>query len=1519
MTEHSQDEKRVKPEPDEIALVGAGCLYAGATDTAAFWQTVMDQRSTLAPMSSERLQSPNFLRTVDRPEGCLSTARGGFLPSRIPFDAAKHGIMPTALVGAEPDQFLVLEVVEQALAMGRIDKKGDHRQTTAVYIGKGAYPGVGAANLAQHTTAMAQTMSLIQALFPRVAAEDLAELQQAMTRQLDPLNPDSVASSITNLAAGRLSNRLGFMGPHYLIDAACASSLIAVEQGVNELQAGRADMVIAGGSHVCSNVPFLTIFTQLNALSASERLLPFGDEADGTLPGEGVGLVVLKRRRDAERDGNRILALVKGCGSAGDGRGRGVATPNPNGEALAMRRAYQRAGVAPSTIGLLEGHGTATPVGDTVELEALHEVFGRAQSGPHIALGSAKANFGHCFPAAGAAGLIKAALALYHRVLPAQPAGAGAHPALLADDTPFYLNEQARPWFAPADGLPRRAAVNAFGFGGINSHVILEEYPCEDEAVLTRFDGVWPAELLVFQADSLSTLAQQVETARLALTAGTDLRAVAFDGYQEKASATFRLALVAEDGGTAAEQLQQVGALLARGQTPKHGQYDGVFFGGGRRPGKLSWLFPGVGAAYPGMLRDIAIHFPETRQAFDLCVDYYRTDDRPDLAALVFPRPARDEDEAAAQKAALFDVDHAAALAAVANAAYLILLHRFGLEPDMVLGHSSGGLTAALAAGMLREDLTELSLLVMRLMRDYQAGRRKGDIPRMAVLLSYLAPHKAQDMAARFGEGCFVSMENSPEHVVFTVVAEKAEAFCSQLREQGIWFQRLGFEDPFHTPYSRAPFADLDYDQIDMQKPRLPVYSCTTGDLLDGDAPPLSRQVANQLFDPVRFHAAIESQVRDGARVFLEVGPSGHLSPFVRACLGDRDGVVLSMDRPNQPDLIQLQMVLAQLFVLGFAPDLTRLAQGRMLPASAQPPARTFVDLNMKAVRLPDDFLRDWVRRHDGAASQQARAPFVDSITRGSDGESLRVLRRLDLQRDLFLLDHQFGAFGGRPEAPVRGLPLVPFTVSLEMMAEAAACLFEPGAVLLRATQARAIKWVQVEASVQIEMTAQRQAPDRALVTLAYADQPGRILAEAVLHFGRAGAGFAPATGPVWRLEAQSMQEPREQAAETYASRKLFHGPAFRNLVHYHGMSHEGIEGLIRVLPRDGLLAETPTPAFCMDPVLLDGLGQLLGVWSDANLPDARHIYPVLLEDVAFHAPLLPAGTLLRLCVQVTAVDERALTADMWLFYEEGAEAGRLVLSAKGWRAWRFDPPPSIASFWRFPQNLVAEVLARQGSRPPFAASLVTYRHPGAKLMTLGENVHAFTVLNDRERTLYLQAQQHEPILQQRRRLALQTVAKDAFRAAWTSENHDLLPMELDVRFVAGDRAWVGPTDHAAQRFARACACAQDGDQVWALTAADAVPGLACAPRTTSVDPWSAAVAAANQALCWAESAAVNWRRGAVDPGGAWVALNGEGPHGLLSLRVQLVQTETHLLAVALLPDPAYLVPEKQGSAVAGV
>jgi acyl transferase domain-containing protein len=237
------------------------------------------------------------------------------------------------------------------------------------------------------------------------------------------------------------------------------------------------DLALVGGAHAWTPVPMLALFCQLGALSRRQEIRPFDKDADGTILGEGIGMVVLKRREDAERDGNRIYALVKGVGTASDGRGLGVLAPRLEGEVLALQRAYDRAGLSPRTIGLIEAHGTGTPVGDATEVKALTQVFGARRGGlPWSALGSVKSMVGHLMPASGAAGLIKTALALHHKVLPPTLHVDEPNPDLELEKTPFYINVETRPWIHGRHDVPRRAGINSFGFGGINAHAILEEY-----------------------------------------------------------------------------------------------------------------------------------------------------------------------------------------------------------------------------------------------------------------------------------------------------------------------------------------------------------------------------------------------------------------------------------------------------------------------------------------------------------------------------------------------------------------------------------------------------------------------------------------------------------------------------------------------------------------------------------------------------------------------------------------------------------------------------------------------------------------------------------------------------------------------------------------------------------------------------------------------------------------------------------------------------------------------------------
>ncbi len=325
-----------------------------------------------------------------------------------------------------------------------------------------------------------QTVQILRTLHPELTDEEVSELRAELKSKLPPFNSDTAPGLIPNIVAGRIANRLDLMGPNYTVDAACASSLVAVDHCIRGLRAGEYDLALAGGVHVATPVPTLMLFCQLGALSRREQIRPFDALADGTVLGGGLGMVVLKRREDAERDGNRIYAVVKSVGVSSDGRGLGVMAPRPEGEQLALRRAYDSAGVSPRTVGLIEAHGTGTPVGDATEVEALKAIFGPAEGSlPWCGLGSVKSMIGHAMPAAGVAGLIKAALALYHRVLPPTLHVERPNPKLELEGSPFYINTETRPWIHGSREAPRRAGVNAFGFGGINAHVILEEAPVE--------------------------------------------------------------------------------------------------------------------------------------------------------------------------------------------------------------------------------------------------------------------------------------------------------------------------------------------------------------------------------------------------------------------------------------------------------------------------------------------------------------------------------------------------------------------------------------------------------------------------------------------------------------------------------------------------------------------------------------------------------------------------------------------------------------------------------------------------------------------------------------------------------------------------------------------------------------------------------------------------------------------------------------------------------------------------------
>jgi acyl transferase domain-containing protein len=544
---------------EDIAIIGMSCLFPGAPDLKTYWQNIISKVNCITDPPEDAWDSEIYYDPNSTENDRVYCKRGGYIGPLARFDPLEHGIMPTEVKGGEPDQWLALQTARDAFSDAGYQNRPPEGHRTAVILGKGNYLNRGNLSLVQNSLVVDQTLKILKTLHPEYTSADLAAIRQEMKQCLPDFSSETVAGLIPNIIAGRIANRLDLMGPCYTVDGACASSLLAIDIAMRELIDGKIDLALVGGSQVTTPVPILGIFCQLNALSRKEQIRPFDKEADGTILGEGIGMIVLKRRSDAERDGNRIYALVKGVGTSSDGRGLGVLAPRSEGQALALQRAYETACVSPGTIALIEAHGTGTPVGDMAEIQTLKQIFGpRNNNVPWCAVGSIKSMIGHAMPAAGIAGVIKAALSLYHKVLPPTLNVEQPNPEFALEGTPFYINTETRPWIHGSQEAPRRAGVNAFGFGGINAHAILEEYNGGNEFEATYCQYRWDTEVFILQGKSRDELINQGKQLQRYLSEQphVDLKDLAYTLNSALSNTPYRLSIVASS-------LQELEAKLA--------------------------------------------------------------------------------------------------------------------------------------------------------------------------------------------------------------------------------------------------------------------------------------------------------------------------------------------------------------------------------------------------------------------------------------------------------------------------------------------------------------------------------------------------------------------------------------------------------------------------------------------------------------------------------------------------------------------------------------------------------------------------------------------------------------------------------------------------------------------------------------------------------------------------------------------------------------------------------------------
>ncbi|MEU2421551.1 beta-ketoacyl synthase N-terminal-like domain-containing protein [Streptomyces sp. NPDC007851] len=1301
-----------------VAIVGMAVLLPGAAGLDAYWRNLVNGTDAITDVPEGRWDADYY-----RPGSAAGPAvpdevycrRGGFVDGLAEVEVTRYGIMPNSVSGTEPDQLIALDVAAAAIADAGGADRLPERHRIGVVLGRGGYLTPGLVRLDQRVRTAGQLVRTLGELVPDLTPGQLARVRAAFTERLGPANPESAIGLVPNLAASRIANRLDLRGPAYTVDAACASSLVAVDQAVTELTAGRCDLMLAGGVHHCHDITLWSVFSQLRALSPSQRIRPFHREADGILIGEGTGVVVLKRLADAERDGDRVYAVIRGTGVASDGRTSGLVNPDPGGQAHAVRQAWRTAGLdpaAPHSIGLLEAHGTATPAGDTAELTTLADVFGPAEE--RAVLGSVKSMIGHTMPAAGVAGLVKAALALHHATLLPTLHCDDPHPALAA--TRFRTLDRARPWETSPQQPVRRAGVNAFGFGGINAHVVLEEAPARHPTRAAAPLGAPGGGAVVQVAEPERILLLAAGTPeRLAAALAADDSAVLAGGLAPERThpqaGPARLGVV----DPTAKRLALARRAVARGRAWQ-GRND-VWFRpapllGDAAHGKLAFVFPGLEGEFTPRVDDIATHFG--------------------LPTVTTP---------ATGDLRVGDVGrHGFGVVGVGRLLDSAL-RRMGVVPDAVAGHSVGEWTAMAVAGLYS------GAQVDAFMADFDPDAVT--VPGLA-FAAVGAPADRVVTALRddwAGAGIVLSHDNAPGQSMVCGPDRAVAEFVRAFRADGVLCQVLPFRSGFHTPMLEPYLAPIRAaaEGFRLHRPTVPVWSGTTAAPFPDGEPEVRELFVRHLLEPVRFRQLVEGLYAAGHRTFVQAGP-GQLASLVGDVLGDRDHLAVAANSPHRSGMAQLRRVATALWTAG-AP-VAAAAPGRQDRTGAtasvrqRPPVRLDLDgalvsldgpvlaalrteLSSTASAAPATHaasaapathaasaapathaasaapathavpaaaathavpapapLDDLAARIPAAAELSAllrdtadsavavltalRPPAAPPVTpppsppptptgtpalSGSRTTTLRV----SPEAMPHLLDHCFfPQRAGWPDVADRW-PVVPATTIVRHMMDAAEAATGLRAVAVHG--ARFDRWLTATPAVDVPVTVTPESPGRVSVTFG-------PTARAVVEL--AAGHLAPPSTPT-RPPAPE-RTPDHTAAQLYSERWMFHGPAFQGVTELTAIGDRHVRGVITAPAAPG--------------ALLDNVGQILGYWIMATRTERTVVFPVQMGEMRFHGPDPAPGTEVGCLVRIASLTDTVLEADVEL-----TVGGRVWARIDGWQDRRFDNDPRTRPVERFPER----------------------------------------------------------------------------------------------------------------------------------------------------------------------------------------------------------------------------------------
>lgn len=1200
-----------------IALVGIGCRFPGGVSSPAdLWSLLERGGNAITEIPADRIDLTHYYDERPATPGRIMTRWGGFLPDIEQFDAGFFGISPREAERMDPNQRLVLETAWEGLEDAGIDVAALDGSATGVFVGQW-----------------------------------LSDFEGRLFADPEGVDFYMTTGSGRYCTSGRLSYLLGLRGPSLTVDTACSSSLVAVHLAVRSLRNGECTLALAGGVNVILQ-PHISVAYSQSRMMAPDGHCKFGDaRGDGYVRSEGAGIVVLKPLDRALADGDRIYAVIRGSAVNNDGHSSGsMGTPSRLGQMELLQSAYRDANVSPGRVGLVEAHGTGTRAGDPVELGVLGAILSQDREPQDCAyVGSVKTNIGHTEGAAGVAGLIKAALALYHELIPPSLHFVEPNPAVGWNEIPLRIPTSPVRW--PRGEVPRLAAVSAFGIAGTNAHVVLQEAAtnrsCTSDTVppLLLLSAASP-EALTARAGAINEWISHHKSA-----SNFSLGDLFYTAAVRRTHHEHRLAVVAED----ADELQRKLSGFLAGQSESGCVSGRAAAAAGT---KVAFIFPGQGSQWLGMGRDLLRSAPVFRDALERCDRAIEAETGWSLLREMHT------DEASSR---LGDIDVVQPMLFSLEVALAALWRSYGIEPTALVGHSMGEVAAACVAGAL--SLEEAVRVICRRSRLLREARGKG-----AMALVELSLDEASAALAKFDARLSVAVSNSSRSTVVAGDPQALNDFLAELERRDVFHRRINVDVASHSPQMDPLLAPLQ-EALGILVPRdsdVPIHSTVDSRIVQGHEFGAEYWVRN-LRQPVRFSAVVRRLLMDGYTTFIEMSPHPVLLPSIQqeAQSAGCDVMAVGSLVRHASGLTAFHESLARLHVSGHAvrwgalfPSGGRIASLPVYPWQRErhwyePPARTKRCDSMQGLLGP------------------MVASSVEADTRLWDVE-------MGLDVFPFLADHR-----------VRGSVIVPAVMFIELACEAMSRAFGSEEMILH--------------DLMIEEALLLEAGARRVVQVALtAGPPGLWTLRISSHGSTSGEaawtvharGFVRVTQELRTVSEQSI--PTASAGKIPASahyaamqaRGLDYGPAFQGLV-------ETVAANGALWGRVALPAGLLTTGFIVHPSLLDSALQL-AVASISNNAASDTYVPVSFDKIRCKGSDAVVGGWARALPHPSVGTGADLaTADVTLFGDDG----KVIVEVLGLRLKRLESARRDAATGFFAMEWERQ---DQGETQPIAATATT-------------------------------------------------------------------------------------------------------------------------------------------------------------------------------------------------------------------